>query len=308
VPERAVHPAFRRARHDGPVNGTGPRAPTSRCTRGCATGSAIGNRNLTSFRPRAAAVRPGDGSSRHRPDDDGGPGSGSGRGKAAAFSGPPEPDPGVPISVAQFQGIVGIHRETGEVDGRARPFGSGVEFLRLARAVYRSGMLDRLRNNARACALLAGVFDFDITRLDPVEPVRLASGGELHAVAGDASGGTFFVCGDGPVLYAGSEGTAGIVAADPGSAIRLVIGVPTWQDVVSYAPDPGAMRAAFESSYAELKEHEPRIDQLRSEVSAELELDQVAVEELLASLSVSLTELSPGYVLLNEDGDEYDPL
>ncbi|MGW3962379.1 hypothetical protein ACWED2_21345 [Amycolatopsis sp. NPDC005003] len=169
-------------------------------------------------------------------------------------------------------------------------------------------MLDRLRNNAHAAKLLADVFDFDLTRLDPVEPVRLASGGELQVVAGDASGGTFFVCDGGPVLYAGSEGTAGIVAADLGAAIRLVVGVPTWQDVVVHAPDLEAMRAAFESSYAELKEDEPEIDQLRSEVAAELELGQVAVETVLASLSTSLTELSPRYVLLNEDGDEYDPL
>ncbi|WP_125591441.1 hypothetical protein [Amycolatopsis balhimycina] len=169
-------------------------------------------------------------------------------------------------------------------------------------------MFDRLRKNARAAALLADVFDFDIARLDPVEPVRLASGGELRAVAGDASGGTFFVCDDGPVLYAGSEGTAGIVATDPGAVVRLVVGVPTWHDVVANAPDVNAMLAAFESSYAEMKEYEPRIDQLRSEAGAELELGDVDVEELLASLSRCLTELSPGYVLLNENGDEYDPL
>ncbi|MEU8632127.1 hypothetical protein AB0C38_08175 [Amycolatopsis sp. NPDC048633] len=169
-------------------------------------------------------------------------------------------------------------------------------------------MFDRLRTNTRAAALLADVFDFDITRLDPVEPVRLASGGELRVVAGDASGGTFFVCDDGPVLYADSEGGAGIVAADPDAVIRLVVGVPTWHDVVSDAPDVSAMRASFESSYAELKADEPRIDQLRAEVSAELELDQVAVEELLASLSRCLTELSPRYLVLSENGDEYDPL
>ncbi|WP_230862662.1 hypothetical protein [Amycolatopsis camponoti] len=169
-------------------------------------------------------------------------------------------------------------------------------------------MVDRIRENSRAAALLADVFDFDIARLDPVEPVRLASGGELRAVAGDASGGTFFVCDDGPVLYAGSEGTAGIVAADLDATIRLVVGVPTWQDVVADAPDTDAMRASFEASYAELRADEPRIDQLGAEVISELDLDQVSVEELLASLSRCLTELSPGYVLLNENGDEYDPL
>lgn len=39
---------------------------------------------------------------------------------------------------------------------------------------------------------------------------------------------------------------------------------------------------------ATLKADEPGIDQLRHEVIAELELDEVAVEELLASLSKCL--------------------
>jgi hypothetical protein len=169
-------------------------------------------------------------------------------------------------------------------------------------------MLDRIRENTRAAALLAGVFDFDVSRLDPVEPVRLASGGELRVVAGDASGGSFFVCDGGPVLYADSEGSAGIVAADLDGVVRLVVGVPTWHDVVSDAPDTDAMRASFESSYAEMREYEPGIDELRAEAAAELGLGQVAVDELLGSLSRCLTELSPRYRLLNEDGDAYEPL
>jgi hypothetical protein len=82
----------------------------------------------------------------------------------------------------------------------------------------------------------------------PGRRVRLASGGKLRAVAGDASGGTFFLCDDGPMLYADSEGGAAIVAADLDAVIRLVVGVPTWHDVVSDAPDVKAMRASFESS------------------------------------------------------------
>jgi hypothetical protein len=168
-------------------------------------------------------------------------------------------------------------------------------------------MLDRIRNSARATELLADVFDFDIARVDHVEPVRLASGRELRAVAGDASGGTFFVC-DGPVLYASSEGAAGILADDLAGTVGLVVGVPTWHDVVGHTHDPDAMRTAFESSYAELKEYEPEIDEHRAEVAAELGLGQVSVDELLTRLRTSLTDLSPNYVLLNEDGDEYDRL
>jgi len=169
-------------------------------------------------------------------------------------------------------------------------------------------MLDRIRNHPRAAGLLASVFDFDIARLDPVEPVRLATGGELRVVAGDASGGSFFVCDGGPVLYAGSEGTAGILAPDLDAAVRLIVGVPTWHDVVSSAPDLDAMRASFESSHAEMVEYEPQLDAVSAEVVAELELGRLDVEDLLTSLRTCLTDLSPGYPLLNEDGDAYDPL
>jgi hypothetical protein len=167
-------------------------------------------------------------------------------------------------------------------------------------------MLDRIRNSPRATELLADVFDFDITRTDHVEPVRLASGGELRAVAGDAAGGTFFVCDNGPVLYASSEGSAGVLATTLTDAVQLVVGVPTWHDVVGHAPDLDAMRTAFDTSFAELKEDfEPEIDTHRADVTAELGLAPTPVDELLTRLHASL---SLDHTLLNETGDEYEPL
>lgn len=157
--------------------------------------------------------------------------------------------------------------------------------------------------------MLADVFDFDLARAEHGEPVRLASGGELQAVAGDAAGGTFFVCDDGPVLYADSEGGAGVLAADLTEAVQLVVGLPTWHDVVGFAPDLDVMRRQFEESYAELKrDHEPAIEEHQAEVSAALGLEWLPAEELLTRLRTSLTDLSPGYALLNEEGDEYEAL
>jgi hypothetical protein len=150
------------------------------------------------------------------------------------------------------------------------------------------------------------VFDFDVTRLDPVEPVRLASGGALTPIAGDAAGGTFFDCG-GPVLYASSEGSAGVLADDLTSALELIVGIPTWHDVVGSAPDLDAMRDACTSSYTELKEeYEPGIDAHRAEVAAELGLADVPVDALLTRLRMSLANAN--LVLLNEDGDRFDSL
>lgn len=169
-------------------------------------------------------------------------------------------------------------------------------------------MLDRIRNSPRATELLTRVFDFDIARLDPVEPVRLASGRALRPIAGDAAGGTFYDC-EGPVLYADSEGSAGVLATDLTAALQLITGIPVWHDVVSDAPDLDAMRAAFDSSYAELKEeYEPEIDEHRAAVAAELGLPDVTTDELLASLRTCLTDMAPDFVLLNEEGDPFDRL
>ena len=172
---------------------------------------------------------------------------------------------------------------------------------------YRCPVFDRIEGNARAAELLATVFDFDLDRAEHGEPVRPSWQGEFRPVAGDAAGGTFYACG-GPVLYASSEGQAGVLAADPTAALQLIIGVPTWHDVVTRAPDLDAMRAVFESTLAELREDEPDLDRHQAEVSAELGLDRVPVDELLARLAAARTELSPAFRLRNGEGDEYDPL
>ncbi|GAB1516668.1 hypothetical protein [Actinophytocola sp. KF-1] len=167
-------------------------------------------------------------------------------------------------------------------------------------------MLDRIRNHPRAAALLADVFDFDVTRTDPVEPVRLASGVAPVPIAGDASGGTFFDCG-GPVGYASSEGSAGLLGKDLASALELVVGIPVWHDVASAAPDLDAMRAEFEAAFAEYAaEFEPEIAEHQAEVVAALGIAAVPAEELLARFRDCLADRD--HVLRNADGDEFEPL
>lgn len=53
-------------------------------------------------------------------------------------------------------------------------------------------LLEQIRQTPRLAEQLAVHFDFDVTRLDPVEDVWLADGVRLTPIAGDAAGGTFF--------------------------------------------------------------------------------------------------------------------
>ncbi|MFJ8900373.1 hypothetical protein [Streptomyces sp. NPDC102370] len=98
-----------------------------------------------------------------------------------------------------------------------------------------------LRQDHRLAELVAHPFDVDLDRAahGRVEEVRLASGGPLDAVAGDDTGGTYFVCADGSVLYAESEGTAGIIGSSADEALELVIGLPGWRDYIHLSPDDG---------------------------------------------------------------------
>ena len=83
-----------------------------------------------------------------------------------------------------------------------------------------------LRQDPRLADLAAFPFAFDLRRAELGEPVRLASGGPLEPVAGDDTGGTSFVCADGSVLYADSEGSAGGVGSSVDEALEVLIGLP----------------------------------------------------------------------------------
>lgn len=71
-------------------------------------------------------------------------------------------------------------------------------------------LLLRIETDRELADLLMQWCDFDTDRRDPVEELRLPTGLPLTPIAGDAGGGTYFLCGEPteprPVLYADSEG------------------------------------------------------------------------------------------------------
>src|SRR5690348_13404171 len=73
-------------------------------------------------------------------------------------------------------------------------------------------LLGMVRHDRSIAELLSAICEFELTRADHGESVRLSSGRALDGIAGDFTGGTFFLCGQPaatrPVLYASSEGHA----------------------------------------------------------------------------------------------------
>jgi hypothetical protein len=164
-----------------------------------------------------------------------------------------------------------------------------------------------LREHAHLAELAAFPFDFDLDRADHVEPVRLASGAPLRPVAGDGAGGTYFVCADGSVLYADSEGSAGIIGSSVDEALELVIGLPGWRDHLDLSPSDGPEKilAAVTETEDEFRE-DYNLDEARPQLRAALGLSERSPVELIGMLHTALLRTEPDFLLLNaEEGGAY---
>ncbi|MDX2702246.1 hypothetical protein PV350_05205 [Streptomyces sp. PA03-6a] len=169
-------------------------------------------------------------------------------------------------------------------------------------------LLIRIENDPVAAQHLAWPGDFDITRRDPVEDVRLPSGLVMRPIAGDGAGGTFFLCGEPgdaerPVVYADSEGQAALIGADLAEAVELIVSCPMWwRDVDSGLP--------LEELEAEVREDHPDLDRQREEVAAALGLTLPPVEEVVARLQATAARTAPDFLPYVDDDDHepYEPL
>ncbi|MEW1638546.1 hypothetical protein AB0469_31375 [Streptomyces sp. NPDC093801] len=165
-------------------------------------------------------------------------------------------------------------------------------------------LLTVLRRNPDLAGPAAGTFDFDLDRAEHGEEVRLASGAPLRAVAGDDTGGTYFVCGDGAVLYASSEGEAGLIGAGMDEALEILFGLPGWRDHVDLDPaaDDEALEAVFDATEDEIRNsYGPELDAERSRLLDGLGLRRLPRRELLHRLQDSLARTEPEFLLLNAD-------
>jgi hypothetical protein len=147
-------------------------------------------------------------------------------------------------------------------------------------------------------------FDFDVTRLDPAEPVHLAGGEPLTPVAGDASGGTFLLTPSGAVVYAGSEGEGGLIALDLRDALALVVGLPSLHDAFS-APVGEELLALLAEADEEIRQDdaEPGLDEARTRVREALGLPPA--DGLLAALHTAAAD--EAYRPISEHGP-YEPM
>lgn len=172
--------------------------------------------------------------------------------------------------------------------------------------------LDLLRRSPRLARLAAFPFDFDLERAEHGEEIESASGAPLTGIAGDDTGGTYFLCADGGVLYADSDGRAGLIGRGVEDVLELVTGLPGWRDHLALPPDTGddEVTAAARAHEADLRaSYAPGLDAHRAELLAGLGLSPRPPAELFAAMHRALRDTEPEHVLLlTEEGTAYEPL
>jgi hypothetical protein len=175
-------------------------------------------------------------------------------------------------------------------------------------------ILEMVRQDRGLAELLREVCEFDLMRSDHGEPVRLSSGHPLEGIAGDFTGGTFFLCGEPrpirPVLYASSEGQAGLIGQSLAEALEVMIGLPCWWDCLKFSGggDLVAMQSAAEHLRRDELRNQPEIGAQRILIARALSLDLATVPVLLARLRNAMAGTTPDFLLTAETGEAYESL
>jgi len=175
-------------------------------------------------------------------------------------------------------------------------------------------LLDLIRHDLSLGELLWEVCEFHVARADHGEPVRLSSGQPLQGIAGDFTGGTFFLCGEPhpirPFLYASSEGQAGLIGHSLAEALEIMIGLPYWRDCLKFSGDGDltTMRSAADFLQSDALTEQPEIASQRAQLSTALSLDQPPVSLLLDRLREAVAETASDVLLATETGEEYETL
>ncbi|MGW0700707.1 hypothetical protein ACWD0A_15585 [Streptomyces sp. NPDC002867] len=161
-------------------------------------------------------------------------------------------------------------------------------------------VLRLLRERPDLAELAAFPFGFDIGRACHVEDVHLASGASLEPVAGDDTGGTYFVCADGAVLYASSEGEAVLVGGSVTEALEILIGLPSYCEGIEPGLDEEQLLAALREGDAGAREQfAPEPDARRAALVSGLSLPVRPPLELLGLSYAAARRTEPEHLLLN---------
>ncbi|MGW4224309.1 hypothetical protein ACWEG1_12720 [Streptomyces bauhiniae] len=172
-------------------------------------------------------------------------------------------------------------------------------------------LLDLIRSMPDIHELLRTSFEFDIERKGCGDDLRLASGEPLEPIAGDFTGGAYFLCaekgGRRAVVFASSEGAGGLIADDLAGALEIIIGL-AWQDCLGFSGggDLEVMQNSAQHLETRLNRTNPEIAEERARVAAALSLRVLPIPDLVIRLHTAASRTEPEY-LATDDRDLFDP-
>jgi hypothetical protein len=167
-------------------------------------------------------------------------------------------------------------------------------------------LLRRIAAAPALSGLLREMVDFDVEDLESADgsTARLSSGESLHVIACDGAAGRFFLVGGQarlrPVLYADSEGSAGLVGSSVPSALATMVALPNWRDLLSFSGggDVGQMRRAQAGLEEGVRRRHPDLDGLQATLVSELGL--VLPDDPVMALWDSVRATDPDVVFIDD--------
>lgn len=177
-----------------------------------------------------------------------------------------------------------------------------------------AALIQSLRTSTEAKRILDRNFDFLVTPPNTESSLfQLRDGIAYEVIATDASGGMFALCearspSARPLLYASSEGQAGIIARSLEHGLSIIIELPYWQDCLKFSKGGQLveMRRVIPLAESDLVARRPQIATNREAVRRLLGLSMIS--DVVASLHSALTDLSQLYPVCSSDGWPFESL
>ncbi|BEL04021.1 hypothetical protein Q0Z83_022120 [Actinoplanes sichuanensis] len=178
-------------------------------------------------------------------------------------------------------------------------------------------LLRRIAEVPHVSSVLRHLVDFDVEDVASVDgsTARLSSGRSLHLIACDGTAGRYFLVGTNapsrPVLYATSEGQAGIIGLTLTVALTMLIALPNWHDVLGFSGGGSLdqMRRAHAYFEVALRQSHPDLDVTQSQIVDALGLD--LPEDPVLTLWQSVHAAEPPELFIDDEDDDdspWDPL
>ena len=177
-----------------------------------------------------------------------------------------------------------------------------------------AALIQILRTSDEAKRVLEYDFDFRVAPIGAKSALfQLRDGMAYELVGTDTSGGEFALCDKRdlptrPLLYASSEGQAGILARALHTGLATIIDLPYWHDCLKFSGNGqlAEMRRVVPLAESDLQEDNPEVISARKNLQRHLGIS--LIQDSIQELYSAITELSPNYPACGPSGWPYAPL